>query len=135
MIYFNCARTNSTNGVIKLNIAIDYQARIPIYEQIVAEIERLVALNILSPGEQIPAIRELALTLEVNPNTIKKAYDTLEFRGVIISKSTKGTFITDDVAKVKDGKIESIIDEIKEKIQELENIGMSKEEIKKRLKI
>lgn len=135
MIYFNCARTNSTNGVIKLNIAIDYQVRIPIYEQIVAEIERLVALNILSPGEQIPAIRELALTLGVNPNTIKKAYDTLEFRGVIISKSTKGTFITDDVAKVKDGKIESIIDEIKEKIQELENIGMSKEEIKKRLKI
>lgn len=118
-----------------MNIAIDYQARIPIYEQIVAEIERLVALNILSPGEQIPAIRELALTLGVNPNTIKKAYDTLEFRGVIISKSTKGTFITDNVAKVKDRKIDSIIDEVKEKIQELENIGLTKKEISKRLEL
>ena len=118
-----------------MNIALDYQARIPIYEQIVEEIEKLVALNILSPGEQIPSIRELALTLGVNPNTIKKAYDTLESRGVIISKSTKGTFITDDVDTVKSTKVDAIIDEIKEKIKELENIGLDKKEISKKLKL
>ncbi len=118
-----------------MNIALDYQSRIPIYEQIVLEIEKLVALNILKPGEQILAIRELALNLGVNPNTIKKAYDTLEQRGVIISKSTKGTFITEDVAKVKSAKVDAIIDEIKEKITELENIGLDKKEISKKLKL
>ena len=118
-----------------MNIALDYQSRIPIYEQIVLEIEKLVALNILKPGEQILAIRELALNLGVNPNTIKKAYDTLEQRGVIISKSTKGTFITEDVAKVKSAKVDAILDEIKEKITELENIGLDKKEISKKLKL
>ena len=118
-----------------MNIAIDYQSRIPIYEQIVLEIEKLVALNILSPGEQIPAIRELALTIGVNPNTIKKAYDTLEARGVIISKSTKGTFIVDNVDRVKKDKVEAIILEIEEKIKELENIGLDKKEISKKLKL
>ena len=118
-----------------MNIALDYQSRIPIYEQIVLEIEKLVALNILKPGEQILAIRELALNLGVNPNTIKKAYDTLEQRGVIISKSTKGTFITEDVAMVKSAKVDAIIDEIKEKITELENIGLDKKEISKKLKL
>lgn len=118
-----------------MNIALDYQSRIPIYEQIVLEIEKLVALNILKPGEQILAIRELALNLGVNPNTIKKAYDTLEQRGVIISKSTKGTFITEDVAEVKSAKVDAIIDEIKEKITELENIGLDKKEISKKLKL
>ena len=118
-----------------MNIALDYQSRIPIYEQIVLEIEKLVAINILKPGEQILAIRELALNLGVNPNTIKKAYDTLEQRGVIISKSTKGTFITEDVAKVKSAKVDAILDEIKEKIKELENIGLDKKEISKKLKL
>ena len=118
-----------------MNIAIDYQARLPIYEQIVREIERLVALNVLRAGEQIPAIRELALTLGVNPNTIKKAYDTLESRGVIISKSTKGTFIADDVSVVKKALVDSIINDINEKIEKLETIGLDKKEISKRLKL
>ena len=118
-----------------MNIALDYQSRIPIYEQIVLEIEKLVALNILKPGEQILAIRELALNLGVNPNTIKKAYDTLEQRGVIISKSTKGTFITDDVSVVKKTLVDSIVSDINEKIERLENIGLDKKEISKRLKL
>ena len=118
-----------------MNIAIDYQSRIPIYEQIVRAIEKLVALNVLSPGEQIPAIRELALTIGVNPNTIKKAYDTLEARGVIISKSTKGTFIVDNVDRVKSAMVDAIILEIEEKIKELENIGLDKKEISKKLKL
>ncbi len=118
-----------------MNINIDYQSRIPIYEQIVLEIEKLVALGILTPGEQIPAIRELALTIGVNPNTIKKAYDMLETRGVIISKSTKGTFIVDNIAKVKEAKVDAILAEIEDKIKELENIGLDKKEISKRLKL
>ena len=122
-------------GVVFLNINIDYQSRVPIYEQVVLEVEKMVALGVLNPGDQISSIRDLACELGLNRNTIKKAYDTLEQKGVIISKSTKGTFITDNVAKVKDRKIDSIIDEVKEKIQELENIGLTKKEISKRLKL
>ena len=54
-------------------INLDYTSRTPIYEQIVNEIEKFVALGILKEKEQIPSIRELASTLGINPNTVKKA--------------------------------------------------------------
>ena len=55
-------------------INLDYQSRNPIYEQIVQEIERYVALEILKPEQQIPSIRDMAMQLGINPNTVKKAY-------------------------------------------------------------
>ena len=118
-----------------MNINIDYQSRVPIYEQIVLEIEKMVALEILNPGEQISSIRELACQLGINPNTVKKAYDILESKKVIVSKSTKGSFVADDVSKAKRAKINAIIEEINVKIKELENIGLDKKEISKRLKM
>lgn len=118
-----------------MNINIDYQSRIPIYEQIVSEIEKLVALDILSPGSQIPSIRDLACNLSVNPNTVKKAYDILEQLNVIISKSTKGTFIVDDVTKVKNKKINDTINVINNKIKELQKIGLNKKDILNKLNL
>lgn len=114
-------------------ISLDYQSRMPIYEQIVQEIERYVALEILKPEEQIPSIRELATTLGINPNTVKKAYDILESRGVIVTLSTKGTFITQKTDKVLKISIDEKINKIKNDIQEIEKYGISKEEIIKRI--
>lgn len=110
-------------------INLDYQSRMPIYEQIVQAIERYVALEILKPEQQIPSIRDMATELGINPNTVKKAYSVLEQKGVIVTLSTKGTFIankTDDVLK---NTIESKINSIKKIINELEKYGVSKEEI------
>jgi len=115
-------------------INLDYQSRTPIYEQIVLEIERYVALGILKPEEQIMPIRELAMELGINPNTVKKAYSILETKGVIVTLSTKGTYIAYDTKKILEEKIESKILEIKEKIGELEKLGLSKEEIIEKIK-
>lgn len=114
-------------------INLDYQSRMPIYEQIVQEIERFVALEILKPEEQIPSIREMASTLGVNPNTVKKAYDILESRGVIVTLSTKGTFITPKTDKVLKNSVDEKIEKIKNEIKEIEKYGISREEILKRL--
>ncbi len=116
-----------------MNIIIDYTSRIPIYEQIVKAIERQVALGILKPDENILSIRELALTLSINPNTVKKAYDILESKKIITSRSTKGTFIAKDITFARQAKINSLIGEIKDTITELENLGLTKEEILKKL--
>lgn len=115
-------------------ISLDYQSRTPIYEQIVLEIERYVALGILKTEDQLPPIRELATELGINPNTVKKAYSILESKGVIVSLSTKGTFISIHTEKVTQEKIESKISEIKNIIGELENLGLTKEEILKKIK-
>lgn len=117
-----------------MNINIDYTKREPIYEQIVREIEKLITLGALTPGSQIPSVRSLAYDLGINPNTVKKAYDILEENGLIISKSTKGTFISDNTSKAKELKIEELINKINEITKELETYGIKKEEIIKRMK-
>lgn len=118
------------NSIINL----DYQNRTPIYEQIINEFERYVALGILNPKEQIPSIRELASTLGINPNTVKKAYEKLEAKGIIQTVSTKGTFISDHVDNVASEKIANDIELISKRISELEKLGISRKEILERLK-
>lgn len=110
-------------------ITLDYQNRTPIYEQIINQIERYVALGILKPNEQIPSIRELAANLGINPNTVKKAYTELEQKGVIYVISTKGTFIANKTCEVIDRKFKEGIDRIKDIVTELEKLGFSKEDI------
>ena len=110
-------------------ISLDYQSGIPIYEQIANQIERLVSFNVLKPGQQIMSIRELATSLGINPNTVKKAYDELEKRGTINTFSTKGTFITENIEKTINRSIKEKTDNIKVAVKELMKLGVSKEEI------
>ena len=99
-------------------INIDYHSREAIYEQIINQIERYVALGILKSGEQIPSTRELASILGINPNTVKKAYSILESKGVIVTISTKGTYIAYNTKK--------IVDEIKKNCKILMDEGYKK---------
>ena len=101
--------------------------------QIVNGIERYVALEILKPEQQIPSIRDMATELGVNPNTVKKAYSILEQRGVIVTLSTKGTYITLKTEKVLENSVEEKINEIKKQIKELEKFGLTKNDILKKI--
>ena len=118
----------------QIMVNLDYQSRIPIYEQIVNGIENYVALGILKEKTQIPSIREMASNLGINPNTVKKSYDILENKGIITTISTKGTFIADDTKKATNDKIDREINIIKEKIINLTKMGISYEEIIERIK-
>lgn len=118
----------------QIMINLDYQSRIPIYEQIVSNIEKYVAVGILKEKTQIPSIRDMASSLGVNPNTVKKSYDILESRGVITTISTKGTFIANDTHIATNNKINEYINEIKIKMNELNALGLSLEEIIERIK-
>ena len=110
-------------------INLDYQSREPIYEQIVTQIEKYVSLGLIKPAEQIPSIREMATALGINPNTVKKAYTILEQKGVIVTLSTKGTYITEKTDKVSEKVKENRISNIKREIKELEKMGMNIDEI------
>ena len=114
-------------------INIDYTNRTPIYEQIVNEVERYVTLGVLKPKQKIESVRELASNLGINPNTVKKAYDELERRGAIVTLSTKGTFIADDIATISKSKIDEKLAVIKNEVAELEKLGVSKEQIQKQI--
>ncbi len=115
-------------------INLDYRKKESIYLQIVKEIERFVSAGALKEGEKIPSVRVLASDLGINPNTVKKAYDLLEEKGIIVTISTKGTFIVENTEAIKNDKKKQILKEIKEKVQELEKLGLSKEEILKEIR-
>ncbi len=74
--------------------AIDNQSRVPVYEQIVAQAERFVMMDLLKADEPMQSVRSLSIELSVNPNTIQKAYAELERRGVIYVVPGKGSFVS-----------------------------------------
>ena len=78
-----------------MDISINLTDGVPIYRQIVNQVKYLVASGLLQPGEELPAIRTLALQLRVTPNTIVKAYHELEISGVIHKRHGSGTFVSD----------------------------------------
>ncbi|MBQ7991108.1 MAG: GntR family transcriptional regulator [Oscillospiraceae bacterium] len=80
---------------------IDLQSRVPIYEQLYTKISGLAGRGILSAGDRIPSVRELAKELGVNPNTVSKAYLMLEKDGLIYSVPGRGTFLADDLSIIK----------------------------------
>lgn len=75
-------------------ITIDYQSRIPLYEQIIDRFQMLILKGVLQPDDQMPSVRSLALQLSLNPNTIQKAYTQLEQQGYIYPVKGRGNFVS-----------------------------------------
>lgn len=79
---------------------IDRFGRVPIYEQIIEQTQRLIASGALKEGDQLPSVRVLSQELSVNPNTLQKAYSELERRGICVSAPGNGRFVTGDAARI-----------------------------------
>lgn len=108
---------------------IDTMSRIPIYEQIVEQVEYFVLNGILKEGEQIPSVRNLSVQLSINPNTIQKAYFELDKRGIIHSVPGRGCFITETARETLSSKKREQLTDLRELINELALAGVRKEEI------
>ncbi|MFQ5921280.1 MAG: GntR family transcriptional regulator [Anaerolineales bacterium] len=74
-------------------IELDLRAHIPIYVQIVDQIQRRIDAGELKPGDQLPTVRELANELEVNFNTVARAYRMLDETGAISTQQGRGTYV------------------------------------------
>ena len=72
---------------------LDYRDPRPIYEQVQDGLRRLMMAGALQEGEKLPSVRALASQLAINPNTIQRAYETLEREGYVYSLSGKGSFV------------------------------------------
>lgn len=100
----------------------EFQANIPIYLQVVDHIRTDIMNGKLKPNDKLPSVRELALELGVNPNTIQRAYGELEKDGFIYTERAVGKYVADNAELIKqcrNEKIREIIDEFKEKMLSL----------------
>jgi len=114
-------------------IKIDESKAKSIYEQIYDEFAKLIFLNVLKNGDKMPSVRELALILHINPNTIQKSYKLLEKDNFIESKKGKGNFVTFDTEAYNNYK-NSFKEKLVKIIDELVKIGIDKNEIIKLVK-
>ncbi|MBN2377289.1 MAG: GntR family transcriptional regulator, partial [Sedimentisphaerales bacterium] len=84
--------------------------------QIIDQIKYGIASGRLSPGEQLPTMRDLAVQLEVNPNTVRKAYSELEILGILDTQQGTGTFVGHRLIKIgpeeKQKKLQLLCDEL-----------------------
>ena len=80
---------------------IDPSDAAPIWRQIEEGMRRMIALGTLNPGEAVPSVRDLARMLQVNPNTVARAYQRLTDGGVFAVRRGEGTFVADEPVQVK----------------------------------
>ena len=105
-------------------IAINYRDPRPIYEQIQAELRRLMLTGALPPGSRLPSVRELAGQLAINPNTIQRAYNELEAEGYIYSVAGKGSFVS-GTADADAVRRETLRADVKKLLNELRYLGVT----------
>ena len=109
-------------------ITIDYQDRSPIYLQLITKIEELVAKGYLAPNDKLPTVRNLAMELSINPNTIQRAYGELERKGVIYTVTGKGSFISPATGDLLARKRLELFGRLKNQIIEAKTMGISEDE-------
>lgn len=110
-------------------ILIDKLSSKPVYEQIIDGIERAILLGTFPPGSAIPSLREMAVTLGINPNTIQKSYMELTRRGIIRPALGSGSYVSEDALTLLRSDAEKTLAELADRMAELRLAGLSEEEI------
>ncbi len=112
---------------------IDFNAAYPIYEQVIEELKKELVRGELKAGDKLPSQRKLARKIDVNPNTVQRAYREMEQRGLVETKRGRGTFIKDDdkvMIEIKKEMAESAVNVF---VDEMISLGFNKETIIKKI--
>lgn len=100
----------------------------PIYIQLVEKLKIEIVSGRLKPGERLPSVRELALIVRVNPNTMQKALVELENDGLVYTERTNGKFVTQDDKLIEKMKKELAKEKVNNYLSDMKNIGITYEE-------
>ena len=113
-------------------LTVDPRSGVPIYLQVIEQVKRSVALGILASGEQLPTVKQLALDLTINPNTVAKAYRELERDGVIETSPGRGSFVKSNGSAdtTKTAATDIARDAIDVAVREAKSIGLKADEIR-----
>lgn len=113
-------------------IQLNYRDPRPIYEQVKDGIRKLAYSGMLGPDDKLPSVRELAMKLAINPNTISRAYKELEQEGFIYTMTGKGTFINQEF-DLYDSRKEELWKQFDKAAKELLELSVTEEELGKRI--
>ena len=114
-------------------IQINYNDSRPIYEKVKDSLRQLILSGALPAGEKLPSVREQAMSLSINPNTIQRAYRELEAEGYICSVPGRGSFVRQDDTAARARRAE-LLERWDGLTRELLQLGLTEEELALRLK-
>ena len=93
--------------------SLDAKSGVPFYKQIILQVEFAIADGRFVTGDQLPTVRSLAVDLKINPNTVARAYNEMEIRGIVMTQQGTGTFISDKEIRLteveREGMLESLV--------------------------
>ena len=128
----NSTNTTQVKAVSQetVNFTLDTVNGAPIYRQIIQQIEYAILSGRMQSGDRLPTIRSLAVELKTNPNTIAKAYNELEIRGILATQVGSGTYISDKKPVIEEDSLKRKIREVAGKfMQEMRDLGVEKKEL------
>jgi GntR family transcriptional regulator len=86
---------NNSQRAVSFRFGLDLHTGVPVYRQLIDQVRAGIASGTLSSGDQLPTVRQLAVDLAINPNTVMRAYRELELGGLLETHQGTGTFISD----------------------------------------
>ncbi|WP_456398615.1 GntR family transcriptional regulator [Mesoaciditoga sp.] len=112
---------------------IDYHSDVPVYKQIITEMVDSILSGALKEGEELPSIRKMALDLNVNPNTIAKAYMILQEKGYIYSIAGVGYKVAKPPRESAQERLNELEEEMRKILKKMSKFPISGEELQRRL--
>jgi GntR family transcriptional regulator len=91
-------------GGSAISFRLDAHSGVPVYRQLIDQVQAGIAAGVLAVGDQLPTVRQVAVDLVINPNTVLRAYREMEIRGMLDTQQGSGTFIADK--KIEYSKVE-----------------------------
>ncbi len=105
---------------------IDIKSAVPIYVQVMEQIRQRIAAGVLAPGEQLPTVRELAVQLLINPNTVARIYRDLEKEGLLETRRGSGTYVAQTAAALaKVDRLRALREQLEELVAHARLFGVS----------
>ncbi len=95
-----------------IDFILDQTSGVPYYRQIIKQVEMAVSDGRLGKGAKLPTVRSLAVHLQINPNTVARAYNEMEIRGIVNTQQGTGTFISDKKIDLSADERKDILDSL-----------------------
>jgi GntR family transcriptional regulator len=97
---------------LSISIQLDLKSGVPFYRQIIDQVKSAIATGRVGPGDRLPTVRQLAVDLSVNPNTVSRAYTELELTGLVETQMGSGTFVGQKPVQQDDVERRRLLDQI-----------------------
>jgi GntR family transcriptional regulator len=116
-------------------LQLDLKSGVPFYRQIIDQVKSAIVAGVLDPGDRLPTVRQLAVDLSINPNTVSRAYTELELTGLVETQMGSGTFITHKEVSQDEVERRRMLDQIcQEFLSKASTYGFTLDHIVKNLK-